>query len=342
MPSLFTLSLGYFFSYIGTGIAVKYFTGKIDDGFMGLSSMEYLVYSTAFSSLFCVTIVLLNGWHKRGLLGRNEKIVLLLSGACTAFIIPVSTLILSLPISVMVAMVLMRVSVIIASRLIDSVLNWQGLQNKKVSWQENLAVLFAISAVGIKMFLTPANSYHFTFGASILMGFYFLAYLVRLYIMNRAKLLGIAGKSLDQRLYFGVEQLFASGFLFLLGTLFFIFEFTATGSTGKLGLDFYNTIASPHPSWLSASIAGTPYGFVALFSVFLFLYPGKSATFTGVTNRLVSLIGGTASSLILFAFFGAPFPPKEDWVALGFILGAIALLASGGKTEKKAHLPEGK
>ena len=129
MPSLLTLSVGYFLSYIGTGIAVKFFTGNLSQGFMGLSSMQYLVYSTAFSSLFCVSIVLYNRWHLRATLTKNEKIVLLLSGACTAFIIPVSTLILSLPISVMVAMVLMRVSVIIASRFIDFILNWQGYQH---------------------------------------------------------------------------------------------------------------------------------------------------------------------------------------------------------------------
>ena len=333
MPSLLTLSVGYFLSYIGTGIAVKFFTGNLSQGFMGLSSMQYLVYSTAFSSLFCVSIVLYNRWHLRATLTKNEKIVLLLSGACTAFIIPVSTLILSLPISVMVAMVLMRVSVIIASRFIDFILNWQGYQHKQIPWQENLAVFFAIGAVAVKMFLTPASSYHFSFAASVLLIFYFIAYLIRLYIMNRAKLLGIAGKKLDQRLYFGVEQLFASGFVFLTGISLFLIEYFYSGSTGKLGHEFSETLTTPHLHWIPASIAGTPYGFVAIFSVFLFLYPGKSATFTGVTNRLVSLIGGTAASLILYLFFSADFPPNEDWIALGFILMAIALLAWGNQVE---------
>jgi hypothetical protein len=337
MPSLLVLSFGYFISYIGTGIAVKYFTGKPELGFMGLTSMEYLVYSTAFSSVFCVSIVLLNGWHKRAKLSKNERIVLLLSGACTTFIIPVSTLILSLPISVMVAMVLMRVSVIIASRLIDFILEVQGLQHKEISWQENIAVFFAIGAVLVKMFMTPVGSYHFTFEATVFMAFYFIAYLIRLYIMNRAKLQGIAGQKLDQRLYFGIEQMFASGFLFLIGATVYLLELLNPASTGKLGIEFSQTIANPNTHWIEASFAGTPYGFVAIFSVFLFLYPGKSATFTGVTNRLVSLIGGTASSLILYLAFDAPFPPLEDWYALAFILLAIIFLAWGSQKESLLH-----
>jgi hypothetical protein len=236
----------------------------------------------------------------------------------------------------MVAMVLMRVSVIIASRLIDFILEWQGLQHKEVSWQENMAVVFAMGAVGVKMFLTPSTSYHFTLGASLLMFFYFIAYFVRLYIMNHAKLKGIAGKAnLDQKLYFGIEQLFASGTVFGLSLILFLSEHFIPNSTGKLGMEFYQALSSPHSSWIQAALAGTPYGFVAIFSVFLFLYPGKSATFTGVTNRLVSLIGGTAASLILYALFDADFPPFEDWVALLFILISIALLAWGSHSEKK-------
>ncbi|MEI2637763.1 MAG: hypothetical protein V9F03_02005 [Microthrixaceae bacterium] len=329
MPSLLTLSIGYFLSDIGTGLAVKYFTGSMNQGFMGLTSMQYLVYSTAFSSIFCVAIVLIFKWHKRATLTRNEKIVLFLSGACTSFIIPVSTLIISLPISVMIAMVLMRVSVMIASRLIDVVLNFQGLQDKKIPWQENLAVLFAIGAVAAKTFFTPETSYQFSNGAIALLVLYFIAYFIRLYIMNRAKLLGIAGKKLDQKLYFGVEQLFASGVLFVFAIGVFLMKYSFLGSTGKIGFEYVDAILSPHPQWPLAAIAGLPYGFVAIFSVFLFLYPGKSATFTGVTNRLVSLLGGTATSIILYLFFDVAFPPVEDWIALTFILIAIGLLAWG-------------
>jgi hypothetical protein len=334
MGSLLLLSIGYFISYIGTGLAVKFFTGSAAKGFMGLSSMQYLVYSTTFSNLFCLLIVLVNGWHKRAKLSRHEQETLILSGACTAFVIPTSTLILSFPISVMVAMVLMRVSVIVASRMIDFILNWQGLQSKKIPWQEDLAVLFAGGAVAVKLILTPPDSFHFNTAASLIMFFYFLAYMIRLYIMNRAKLLGLAGKSLDQRHYFGMEQLYASLFVMSTALITYLIQSNLENPTPGMGQDFLHAFTEPHPLWLGAAVSGLPYSLVAFFSVFLFLFPGKSATFTGVTNRLVSLMGGTAASLILYLFFGADFPPREDWIALGFILAAIGLLAWGNQVEQ--------
>ncbi len=300
--------------------------------------MEYLVYSTAFYSLFCVSIVLFFGWQKRGHLSRNEKIVLFLSGLCTAYIIPASTLIMSLPISILVAMVLMRGSVIIASRAVDFVLERQGLQHKSIPWQEELAVVFAILAVVTKIFFSNGGTDQFPFIGIVLLFCYFFAYLLRLYIMNRAKLLGVGGKTLDQRLYFGMEQLFASGILVAVSIPIFLFTSRNLDSTGILGQQYVRSISDPHPQWFSAAVSGLPYGFIAFLSVFLFLFPGKSATFTGVLNRVVSLLAGTTSSLILYLFFGGVFPPNEDWIALAFIVGSILLLAWGHQNAKRAEV----
>jgi hypothetical protein len=335
MLSLAQLSFGYFFCYIATGVLIKLFTGKVEQGFLGLNSIEYLVYSTAFSSLFCVAVVLFRGWHKRGRLSSAEKMVLFLSGACTAYIIPTSTLIMSLPISIMIAMVLMRGTVIIASRLVDFILNRQGLQKKRVPWQEEAAVGLSMIAIGVKVFLSGNADTRMPTLGLFLLGGYFFAYLLRLYIMNRAKILGVAGsKVLDQRLYFGAEQLFASATLFLVSCALLFWLRSQHETAGIIGTQFVDAVFQPSPHWQSAALSGIPYSLIAFLSVFLFLYPGKTATFTGVLNRLVSLVGGTASSVVLYFVFAGPFPPLVDWISFGFILGAIGFLAWGSASEK--------
>ncbi|MCO5141853.1 MAG: hypothetical protein M9962_02040 [Oligoflexia bacterium] len=341
MNSIWLLSVGYFLSYIATGMAIKFFTGSIDQGFYGLSSMEYLVYSTAFSSLFCVMVVLAKKWHLRAKLTKNELWVLFLSGLCTAYIIPASTLIMSLPISIMIAMVLMRGTVIVASRIVDLILNIQNLQKKVIPWQEEVAVLFAITAVAIKLFFAKNVDTKLPSMGVALLICYFFTYLLRLYVMNRSKISGLAGKKLDQRLYFGVEQLFASAILLLISTGLFFWIQNHYLDSPKIGQQFVDAIYFPKSVWLLASISGLPYAFIAFLSVFLFLFPGKSATFTGVLNRLVSLMGGTASSLILFLFFGGKVPPQEDWISLAFILVAIVFLAWGDLVEGKEKSAEG-
>jgi drug/metabolite transporter (DMT)-like permease len=74
-------------------------------------------------------------------------------------------------------------------------------------------------------------------------------------------------------------------------------------------------------------LAGTAYGLVAFFSVFIFMYKGRTATFAGLVNRLTSLVAGTAATLIFAVVFGGKLPKPADWVSLGFILVAVAFLA---------------
>jgi drug/metabolite transporter (DMT)-like permease len=84
--------------------------------------------------------------------------------------------------------------------------------------------------------------------------------------------------------------------------------------------------------WGWAILAGTAFGAVAFFSVFIFMFKGRTATFAGLVNRLTSLIAGTAATLIFFYSFGGKFPAVEDWISLVFILIAVAFIS---KAEKK-------
>lgn len=336
---LFRLCLGYFFFYVLTGLSVKYFTGPVNQGFLGLNDVEYLLYSTTVASAVCVAVVLVFGWHKRmPWQGWRAIMPILFSGVCTAFIIPSTTLIYSQPISVMIAMVLMRAGVLIVSRLVDLILSLQGLAKRKVLWQENAAVVLAIASLSLQAGASllhqrgDAVVKHFAFlQSSMVMGlllFYMLSYFFRIYIMNYFKSVDPAGARIDNKAFFGIEQLAASGTMLLAAGMIYLFGSVggteAASFSGKLVLAF----GEPSAYWLPASLSGVFYGMVAFFSVFIFLLRGRSATFAGLANRLTSLLAGTTATLIGCLLFATPWPGVADWVSFFLIMFAVLLLAA--------------
>lgn len=132
---LLQLCAGYFICYVGTGVAVKYFT---EVSSRPMSQLAYLFHNTAGSSVFVMIAIGLMGWYRlaRKRLFNSASWPLALSGVCTAVVIPTTTLMYLLPISVMVAMVIMRGSVIVISRVVDVIQIRQGLLIKK--WVELL------------------------------------------------------------------------------------------------------------------------------------------------------------------------------------------------------------
>jgi hypothetical protein len=350
---LVQLCAGYFASYVVTGVLVKYFT-QIRDPKM--SDMAYLFNNTLGGSIFAVGLVVLLGWIK---LKSNrmaqwgpfrvpaETAYIIPSGICTAVVIPTTTLMYTLPISVLVAMVIMRGSIIVISRLVDEVQIRQGILKKKVFKEENLAVVFALLAVGTNVVLLPlvdalaargvpadkwlglkagagAGSFDFLGNAAAMtiLTTYLVAYSIRLYIMNFYKNTRAKGVEQDNKGFFAIEQLAASGTMLLVGALIF-FGHRMLGWADFRIVAFHDAITRPDPM---AVLSGLPYGIVAFFSVFIFMFKGRTATFAGLVNRLTSLVAGTAATMLMFYMFGSRFPSAQDWISLGFILIAVYFL----------------
>ncbi len=364
---LIELCVAYFFSYVGTGILVKVFTGGIREPRM--SDMEYLVNNTVGSSLLCLLAVVLLGWlrsppapgaaptfHRPSELG-----VIVPSGICTAIIIPGTTLLYTLPISVMVAMVIMRASVIIVSRIVDSVQIRQGLLKKKVLPEENWAVAFALLALATNLLLIPfagflesrgieAKSVIGVSAGSLKGGFdflhnplamtvltmYIVSYAIRLYIMNWFKNARHGVSTLDNRGFFAWEQLTASVVMFSM-LAFFYFAPPALGWTDHR---FEIVHASVNKPDFAAFASGVPFALVAFFSVFLFMFHGRTATFAGVVNRLTSLLAGTTATVILALVWHTKPPAAQDWASLGFILVAVWFLTRA-ESKRAAELKRG-
>jgi hypothetical protein len=252
-----------------------------------------------------------------------EYLYIIPSGVCTAVVIPTTTLMYMLLKSVMVAMVIMRASVIVISRAVDEAQIRQGILRKKVYWEENAGVVFAVCAAGTQIFLAKSEDFDFIGNAAAMgvLSSYILAYCLRIYIMNYYKNTRPKGAPLDNKWFFSIEQIAASVTMALAAALLL---------AGGSGLEpirlFRAAVAAPHAEWFPAALAGGVYGMVAFFSVFIFMFKGRTATFAGLVNRLTSLVAGTAATLISHFVYGGRFPSRADWASLALILVAVGFL----------------
>ena len=348
---LIQLCAAYFLFYVVTGVTVKYFQGA--PPLPALSGMTFLVYSTLGGSLVCLIVAVSLGWWRLKSTRRvrflgtsvpSELAYIIPSGICTAVVIPTTTLMYSLPISVMVAMVIMRGSVIVISRAVDAIQIRQGILRKTVYREEDLAVLFALLAVGVHLVwgdvarllgIGDGTTVKFDFvrspAAVIILGSYILAYAFRIYIMNFFKNTRGKGVPQDNKGFFALEQIAATVTMVAVTA-----ALVASPSTAPQLVELRAAITAPPPSALGAiTLGGFPYGAVAFFSVFIFMFKGRTATFAGLVNRLTSLVAGTTATLVSYVVFGGSFPKSADWISLGFILVAVGFLT---RAEKRRSL----
>jgi len=332
---LLELCGAYFLFYVITGVAVKYFLGPAERGLPNVNSVEYLVYSTMGGSAICIFVVLAFRWYRlesnyrisiAGLRIPVEYLYIIPSGVCTAVVIPTTTLMYTLPISVMVAMVIMRGSVIVISRLIDAILIRQGILHKRVYIEEEFGVVFAILAVSVHLFLGDKSGGRFDFIRSpaamgILLS-YLLAYFIRLYIMNYYRNTRGKGVKQDNKGFFAIEQIAASGTMLVVGAI----VFSLSNTEVRQIVLYQEALKAPTQHWPWEIVAGLAYGALAFFSVFLFMFKGRTATFAGLANRLTSLLAGTTATLFFHFAFGGKFPETQDWVSLAFIFIAVGFL----------------
>jgi hypothetical protein len=194
-----------------------------------------------------------------------------------------------------------------------------------VYFEENVAVLFALSAVAVILLWEKKLGFG-NAAAIVILTSYIVAYLIRIYIMNYYKNTRPPGTKLDNNGFFGVEQIAASGSMLVFATVFYF-----SGSDIAQIATFRNAIDQPNAMWTLAMLAGLAYGLVAFFSVFIFMFKGRTATFAGLVNRLTSLVAGTAATLTSYLFFGGKLPQERDWISLGLILVAVGFLSIAEK-----------
>ena len=348
---LLQLCMGYFVFYVITGVTVKYFLVYSEGP--KLNGMQNLAYSTLGGTLVALSVVLLFRWYKLqsikkvsflGMMVPVELFYIIPSGVLTAIVIPTTTLMYSFKgISVMVAMVVMRGAIIIISRIIDTIQIKQGILKKTVYFEENIAVGFAMIAVGIKIFGGGDHGKASPFTSLPVMtvfSAYLIAYAFRIYIMNYFKNTRPKNsKASNNKAFFAIEQISSSVTMFLV-TLTIVVLFKLDLLSGPRVNPFVNAIIAPNTGqtagwWYWAIFAGMAFGIVAFFSVFIFMFKGRTATFAGLVNRLTSLVAGTTATIIFALAFGGKFPKIIDWVSLGFIFIAVFFMTRAEKKRAK-------
>lgn len=225
---LLNLCFWYYFFYVLTGIFVKFFVPKVGD-------MEWLVWSTLGSNVLCLTVVAIGGWYRLkstnyttflGMKIPREFFYIVPSGICTAVVIPTTTLMYSLPITVMVAMVIMRGFVIIFGRIVDFIQIKQGILKKKVYWQEDVGVVIAMLAVSAQIFFERKGGGldFLKYGpAMVILVSYLVAYFIRIYIMNYYKNTRPKDAIYDNKGFFGIEQISSTITMVLVAWILFNF-----------------------------------------------------------------------------------------------------------------------
>jgi hypothetical protein len=342
---LLELCACYFLFYVIYTIATKYLTGPAASGLPAVDQLEYLIFSTIGGSLICLLVILFFRWGKMESAryvhwGKfrfpSEFLYIVPSGICTAIVIPTTTLLYTLLRSVMVAMLIMRGSVIVISRLVDTIQIKADILRKKVYREEDLAVVFAVIAVCVQLFFVKSQGGRDLFqnpAAMLVLGSYLLGYFIRIYIMNYYKNTRGSCARQDNKSFFAVEQVSAS--LTILLVLLVIMLLPAL--KGGLLHHLQQCYLAPGRHWPGEILAGTAYGFVAFFSVFIFMFKGRTATFAGLANRLTSLVAGTMATLLFAVFFQGRFPMIEDWLSLVFIFIAVAFMTRA-ETKRAAEL----
>ena len=364
---LVQLCSAYFSLYVLTGILAKVFTGGYP---LRMPEMAYLFNNTLGSSFIALAIVFALGWTrlKSNRLVRwgpftvpSEIAYIIPSGICTAIVIPGTTLMYTLSgVSIMVAMVIMRGSIIVVGRLVDAVQIRQGILKKRVYAAENWAVVFALCAVATNLLFLPlvkaldasgipaskwagiktgASGSGFDLFHLVVLGLYVSAYAVRIYIMNYFKNTRAKGVPLDNKGFFAIEQISACVTMIALAAFFYLAS-PAFGWAGKPAdpLAVFRA-AVQHPTPL-ALLSGLPFGILAFFSVFIFMFKGRTATFAGLVNRLTSLLAGTTATLIMHFAFGAKLPSPQDWLSVAFILVAVWFLTRAEKMRSAEAVAE--
>ncbi len=348
---LLQLCGGYFFFYVITGLVVKAFTGTPQTplGTPRMNDIAFLGYNTLGATLTCLIPAVALGWWRLksirpvalwGFMVPSEIFYIIPSGICTAIVIPTTTLMYTLPISVMVAMVIMRASVIVIGRVVDGLQIAQGILHKRIYWEENAAVAFAVLAACIELFGPHTGGFAFLHNQAAVVIFtsYIASYAIRIYIMNYYKNTRPKGAPLDNKAFFAVEQIAATATMAVLAMIVFYGPrvFRSWGGVRQVA-DFVSAIQTPSPGWFWASFFGIAFGVVAFFSVFIFMFKGRTATFAGLMNRLTSLVAGTTATLMGHWLFKSRLPSMQNWVSLGFVLVAVIFL-SGAERRRTQEL----
>lgn len=332
------LCFGYFASYIPYSMMTKMitsgkFSGMNGIGFSGFEIQPVVVLGSFISMYLFIT---LKGWWKfathtklLGISVPRPQWFTLISGFCTSSQIVTTTLAYTFEgVSIVFAMLLMRGGVLVLAPIVDTVAK---RRKRKIYWPSWVAAGLSFAALFTTFSGNSSTAMTFVCAADITL--YLVGYFFRLFIMsNRAK----SDDASERKQYFVEEQMVANPALLL---ILFIVGLIGAGMApesipGKVWAGF---VAFPFKGyfWTTFLIGVFSYG-TGLFGSLIFL-DKRENTFTVPANRASSVVSGVIATYLLAIFYGGKYPPVNELLAVGIIIGAIAFLAYRQVVEKRAQ-----
>lgn len=283
---------------------------------------EVLPIATMTSVVVMVSFIVSSGWWRYAGQRRFGRVSLpwpgrwtALSGLCTAVILTTATMIFSLGVPIVLAMLVMRGGTLVIAPLVDAL---TGRRVHPTSW---LALLLAAAALTTA--LKGRLEGDWNLAATLCIVAYLLAYFVRLQFMSR---LAKTDDTANTKRYFVEEQLVTSPVtLILLGSAALIAEFGQVGgffAQARSGFTEYW-----EPGFVLAAVGvGAFSQLVGIFGTLIFLNPRENS-FATPLNRASSTLSGVVAALIMMLLFQTPAPNLGELAGVMLVLTAIVVLS---------------
>jgi drug/metabolite transporter (DMT)-like permease len=318
-PSIWWWAFGYFACYVPYTALTKMLSKPlIATGRGPVSSLEILPPMVMASVVTSVAFLLATGWWRRAgrrrLFGRSVPapgLLTLLSGLCSAGIIVTTTLAYTFSgISLVLVGLLMRGGVLVIAPIVDRI------TGRRVRWFSWVALGLSMMSL-VAAFVSSRDDARMPVIAAIDIACYLGCYFSRLTLMSRkAK----ADDATNLR-YFVEEQLVSSPALLLALVLATLFVGGAPGQALAAGF----TTFFGRPVWLLGLAVGVMSQGTGIFGGLIFLNHREN-TFCVPVNRASSVLAVIVASIALSWAYGSAWPHREEWIAAGLILSALAVL----------------
>lgn len=317
---IWLFAFGYFATYVPYSALDKALAEGLLPGMRGGVSGFELLPCTVLATLAGMLVFLaVTGWWRlsaaKTFLGLTVHLPTpwtFLSGLCTAAIIMTTTLAYTFPgVSIVFMMLLMRGGVLVIAPLVDA------LAGRSVRWYSWTALALALGALLVAF--AERMSFQLGLAAGLNVGFYLLAYFVRLRFMSR---LAKSDRPEEMKRYFAEEQMVATPALMLMLGLLALWD--AGPVTGAVRDGF--------TSFFQRGVT-LPAIAVGLFSLGTGIFGGlilldrRENTFCVPVNRASSILAGIAASLLLHGLVGLRLPSVHQWAGAGLIVAAILVLS---------------
>jgi len=319
----------YFICYVPFIVLTRVLSGdelEFGDTMVGA---EVLPIATMTSVVVMLAFIFASGWWRCAGQRRVGRFTVpwpgrwtALSGLCTAVILTTATMVFSLGVPIVLAMLVMRGGTLVIAPLVDAL---TGRRVHPTSW-----AALALAAAALTTAIKGRVDGDWNVAATACVGAYLLAYFIRLQFMSR---LAKTDDTEKTKRYFVEEQLVTSPVtIVLLGVA------ALSAELGQVGGFFAQARSGFTEYWslgfvLTAMGVGAASQLVGIFGTLIFLNPRENS-FATALNRASSTISGVVAALVMVLLFSGKLPGLGEVAGVLLVLVAILVLSQRDRFDR--------